>query len=260
LRPTTKSPQQPQSIGQDGFVSLPGENIVTDAANLGGLFGLAFQSSNFAALLSFLETQGTVHVLSSPRISTMNNQKAVLKVGRDELFVTGLSTTTTTVGDNIVTNPNVTLQPFFSGVALDVTPQIDDSGNVTLHIHPTVSNVVSIDTPLNLGTGGLFSLPLASNTISETDSVVKGRDGQVIAIGGLMRQAASSDRSQLPGANNIPVLGGLFRNTNESTEKRELVILLKPIVVKNNNSWSQDLTETHRNIQSLDPHTYYGKR
>jgi MSHA biogenesis protein MshL len=259
LSPTARE-GLPQVIGQDGLVALPGEGIVTDAANLGGLFGLAFQSSNFAALLSFLETQGTVHVLSSPRISTMNNQKAVLKVGRDELFVTGLSTTTTTVGDNIVTNPNVTLQPFFSGVALDVTPQIDDSGNVTLHIHPTVSNVVSIDTPLNLGTGGLYSLPLASNTISETDSVVKGRDGQVIAIGGLMRQAASSDRSQLPGASNIPVLGRLLRNTNEISEKRELVILLKPIIVHNNNSWSQELTETQRSIQSLDPQTYYGKR
>lgn len=247
-------------IGNGRFASLPGQDIVSSAASLGGLFGLAFQTSNFAALISFLETQGTVHVLSSPRIATMNNQKAVLKVGRDELFVTNLSTTTTAVGNTTATSPNVTLQPFFSGVALDVTPQIDDAGNVILHIHPSVSNVVSVDTPINLGAGGSFSLPLASSTISETDSVVKGRDGQVVAIGGLMRQATTSDRSQLPGANNVPVLGALVRNTNEITQKRELVILLRPIVVKGDSTWNQDIMESQRSIQNMDPQNHFGMR
>ena len=248
------------AIGEDGFAAIPGETLVSDGANLNGLFGLAFQTSNFAALLSFLETQGTLHVLSSPRIATLNNQKAVLKVGKDELFVTAISTTTTTVGTSVVTNPNVTLQPFFSGVALDVTPQIDNEGNVTLHIHPYVSNVVTVDTPLNLGSGGLFRLPLASSTVSQADSVVKGRDGQVVAIGGLMREATVSDRSQLPGASNIPVVGGLLRNTNEVTQKRELVILLKPTIVKNNNAWSQDLIERHSHIQALEPRSQVGQR
>lgn len=219
----------------------------------GSLFGLAFQTNNFAALISLLETQGTVHVLSSPRIATLNNQKAVLKVGKDEFFVTSVSSTTNTNGNTTTTSPTVTVQPFFSGVALDVTPQIDEDGNIILHIHPSVSNVTTVDKPLNLGTAGSFSLPLASSTVSETDSVVRGRDGQIVAIGGLMRQAASSDRSQLPGAGDVPVVGGLFRSTNQVTQKRELVILLKPTVVQGNDAWENDMLESQRRIQGLAP-------
>lgn len=224
----------------------------------GSIFGLAFQTNNFAALISFLETQGTVHVLSSPRIATLNNQKAVLKVGTDEFFVTNVSTTTTAVGTTSTTSPTVTVQPFFSGVALDVTPQIDDSGNIILHIHPSVSNVSTIDKPLNLGTAGAFTLPLASSTVSETDSIVRGRDGEIVAIGGLMRQASTSDRSQLPGAGDVPVLGNLFRNTNRVTQKRELVILLKPTVVQGNGTWAQEIGEAQRRIQSLEPRNMQG--
>jgi MSHA biogenesis protein MshL len=236
------------------LASNAGRDIVTGgAAGPGGLFGLAFQSSNFAALISFLETQGTVHVLSSPRIATMNNQKAVLKVGKDEFFVTGISTTTSATGNTSTTTPTVTVQPFFSGIALDVTPQIAEAGNVILHIHPSVSNVTTVDKPLNFGSVGTFTLPLASSTISETDSVVRGQDGQIVAIGGLMRQSTVSDRSQLPGAGNVPVLGGLFRNTSQAMQKRELVILLKPTIVQGNAAWSQDMMESQQRIQGMDP-------
>jgi MSHA biogenesis protein MshL len=232
---------------------IPGFTLAAPAAAAGSLFGLAFQTANFAALISFLETQGNVHVLSSPRIATLNNQKAVLKVGRDEFFVTNVSTTTTAVGTSSTTSPTVTVQPFFSGVALDVTPQIDDSGNITLHIHPSVSNVTTVDKPLNLGAAGSFSLPLASSTISETDSVVRGQDGQIVAIGGLMRQATSSDRSQLPGAGSAPGIGALFRNTSQATQKRELVILLKPTIVQGSATWAQDVMETQQRVQGMTP-------
>ncbi|MEN3367099.1 MAG: biosis protein MshL [Burkholderiales bacterium] len=238
--------------------STPGQDLVSGAgAAAGGLFGLAFQNSNFAALISFLETQGQVHVLSSPRIATMNNQKAVLKVGKDEFFVTGISTTTSATGNTSTTTPTVTVQPFFSGIALDVTPQIAEGGNVILHIHPSVSNVTTVDKPLNFGSAGTFTLPLASSTISETDSVVRGQDGQIVAIGGLMRQSSVSDRSQLPGAGDIPVAGGLFRNTRQSTQKRELVILLKPTIVHGNSAWSQDMMESQQRIQGLDPRSAF---
>ncbi|HJW56077.1 MAG TPA: pilus (MSHA type) biogenesis protein MshL [Burkholderiaceae bacterium] len=219
----------------------------------GSLFGLAFQTNNFAALITFLETQGTVHVLSSPRIATLNNQKAVLKVGKDEFYVTNISSSTTATGTTSTTTPSVTVQPFFSGVALDVTPQIDESGNIILHIHPSVSNVTTVDKPLNLGTAGAFTLPLASSTVSETDSVVRGQNGQIVAIGGLMRQASSSDRSQVPGAGDVPVLGGLFRNTSQVTQKRELVILLKPTVIQDDHAWIQDMQESQARIQNLAP-------
>lgn len=230
--------------------ALPGVNMVTNPSNIGGLFGLAFQTSNFAALIQFLETQGNVQVLSSPRIATLNNQKAVLKVGTDEFFVTNVTTTTTT-GTSTTTTPSVTLQPFFSGIALDVTPQIDENSNITLHIHPSVSKVTTVNKVVDLGSAGSIILPLASSNISETDSIVRAQDGQIVAIGGLMKLTTNDDRSQMPGAGDIPVLGNLFRNASRATVKRELVILLKPTVIQSDASWQQDILESQRRVQGM---------
>lgn len=216
-------------------------NVVATADALGkGFYGLAFQSASFAALVSFLETQGDVRVLSSPRIATINNQKAVLKVGRDELFVTNITTNQTSNGNTTTSSPTVTLQPFFSGIALDVTPQIDDNGTVMLHVHPTVSVVTERQKPIDLGTLGRYTLPLASSSINETDSIVRVRDGEVVAIGGLMQQDSSSDRSGVPGLSEAPVVGGLFRQKTTSRSKYELVILIKPTIVSDDGgSWPQ---------------------
>ena len=212
----------------------------------GGLFGLAFQTSNFAALLNFLESQGSVHVLSSPRIATLNNQKAVLKVGTDDFFVTNVATTTTT-GTATTSTPTVTLQPFFSGIALDVTPSIDENGEIILHVHPSVSKVSTITKTVDLGgTNGSISLPLASSSISETDSIVRARDGQIVAIGGLMRQAAANDSSGLPG---LPK--AMFGQTSQQSEKRELVILLKPTVVNNDKDWSDDVMRSRDRVNGM---------
>jgi MSHA biogenesis protein MshL len=95
-----------------------------------------------------------VHVLSSPRVAAVNNQKAVLKIGTDEFFVTGVTTTTNTSAAGNTVTPSVTLQPFFSGVVLDVTPQIDEKGNILLHVHPSVSQVTTVTKGINLGTAG----------------------------------------------------------------------------------------------------------
>jgi len=238
-----------------GLVSSTGRNIVTATEAAGTLFGLAFQTSNFAALISFLESQGTVHVLSSPRITATNNQKAVLKIGTDEFFVTGVSTTTNTnAAGNGTVSPNVTLQPFFSGVVLDVTPQIDEHGNILMHVHPSVSQVSTVNKSVNLGTSlGALNLPLASSTTSEFDSMVRGQDGKVVAIGGLMRQATTSDRSGVPGVGGLPVIGNLFSNRQEVMQKRELVVLIKPTVIEGDSSWGDDLLNAERRIKDLDP-------
>ncbi len=220
-----------------------GVNTITAGAGLAadalgrGFYGLAFQASNFAAMLNFLETQGNVQVLSSPRIATLNNQKAVLKVGSDELFVTGISTTTVTSTTGATSTPSLTLQPFFSGVSLDVTPQIDDAGNVMLHVHPAVSNVSEKVKNIDLGSLGSFRLPLALSNVSETDSIVRVRDGQIVAIGGLMTQEARDDRTGLPVLGDMPVVGGLFRQRTGSVAKRELVILIRPSVIGAEGPW-----------------------
>jgi len=245
------------SSGATSISATAGSTMTTPSANAGSLFGWAFQKSNFAALISFLETQGNVHVLSSPRIATMNNQKAVLKVGTDEFYVTKVTTNagTTTAGTTTQPTASVDVQPFFSGVSLDVTPQIDDNDNITLHVHPSVSKVSTVTKEINLGTGiGTMTLPLASSNVSETDSIVRGRQGSIIAIGGLMRHASVSDRSQVPGAGDVPLLGNLFRNTNRTTQKRELVILIKPIIVQGDSTWKNEMNETQQRIKMLEPH------
>ena len=245
--------QPPNMTNGSGLTASSGFGLSSAATAAGSMFGLAFQTANFAAMISFLESQGSVHVLSSPRIATMNNQKAVLKIGTDEFYVTGVSTTTNTTSSGATTSPNVTLQPFFSGVVLDVTPQIDADGNIILHVHPSVSQVTTVNKEVDLGSAGSLKLPLAASSTSEMDSMVRSQDGRIVAIGGLMRQATTSDRSQVPGAGDIPVLGALFRNTGQVIQKRELVVLIKPTIVEGANSWNEDLLDSGKRIEALDP-------
>ena len=235
---------------------VPGDNGNLTTSPVGrGFFGLAFQSNNFATLISFLEGQGDVQVLSSPRIATTNNQKAVLKVGTDDYFVTGISTnvTTGTAGGSNVVTPNITLQPFFSGIALDVTPQIDDDGNIILHVHPQVSVVEEKTKNVNLGDLGTYSLPLASSTINETDSIVRVQDGSIVAIGGLMSQEQTTSRNGLPGISGVPGVGALFGQKSMLNRKRELVILMRSTIIKGEESWRTAASEAQDRLQALDP-------
>ena len=242
--------------------SISSSDVTIDAGKYGsavtsaigqGFFGLAFQTANFASLLSFLESQGNVQVLSSPRIATINNQKAVLKVGADEFFVTNVSTTTTSGGSSNTTTPSITLQPFFSGIALDVTPQIDDDNNIVLHIHPSISVVTEKQKVIDLGEQmGTLTLPLANSSVSETDSVVRVQDGNIVAIGGLMKQEQSADANGLPGTSSSG-WGMLFGARDSYLKKRELVILIKPTIIRNESSWKDDLFETQNRMQQLDP-------
>ena len=237
--------------------ALPGNGGALSTSSSGqGFFGLAFQSSNFSALLSFLEGQGDVQVLSSPRIATTNNQKAVLKVGTDDYFVTGItggtSTASSTTTTATQTDPTITLQPFFSGIALDVTPQIDEDGNIILHVHPSVSDVQEKVKNLTVG-GKSYSMPLASSTVNETDSIVRVQDGSIVAIGGLMKQEQSTGRYGLPGISSVPGVGSLFGQKSVSSRKRELVILMRSTIIRGENSWRDASLESQERLQGLDP-------
>jgi MSHA biogenesis protein MshL len=226
-------------------------SIAAGATAPGSVFGLALQTSDFAALLAFVETQGSVNVLSSPRVATINNQKAVLKVGTDDFFVTNVSTTSTSAGNSVVTTPTITVQPFFSGIALDVTPQIDEGNNIILHVHPQVSRVIEQNKVINLGNLGSFTLPLASASVNETDTIVRVQDGNIVAIGGLMRQESLTASSQVPGLGDVPGVGALFQQRNTRTTKSEIVILLKPTIVHSDSEWQRDLADTRERIRVL---------
>ena len=226
----------------------------------GALLGLAIQTQNIAAVVQFLESQGSVQVLSSPRMATLNNQKAVLKVGTDEFFITNIAGGSATVGTTTggtTSFPTLTLRPFFSGVALDVTPQIDEDGSIILHMHPSVSNVSQDDKNVNLGAifGGQVTLPLARSSISETDSVVRVQDGNVVAVGGLMKLDINDNRSGLPGLRDAPGVGGLFGNDRRTMVKKELVILIKPTVLTGDRESAAELRETRDRILGAGPGT-----
>jgi MSHA biogenesis protein MshL len=152
----------------------------------------------------------------------------VIKAGTDEFFVTGVNSNTTT-GESTTTSLDVELTPFFSGVALDVTPQIGEDGSVLLHIHPTVSEVQDQSKRISFG-GSTSDLPLAFSQIRESDSVVRARSGQVIVIGGLMRETRKRSDYKTPGLGSVPVLGNLFKSKRDVSSTVELVLLLRPII------------------------------
>src|SRR6185295_10471541 len=149
--------------------------------------------------------------------------------------------------------PTITLQPFFSGIALDVTPQIDENNNIILHVHPQVSDVIERKKVVDLGTLGVFTLPLASSNINETDTIVRVQDGNIVAIGGLMREKTQTDRNAVPGLGDQPGIGSLFSQRANQSTKTELVILLKPTIVHSDRNWQADLTETRERVRAFEP-------
>lgn len=218
---------------------------------LGGAFALAINTGSFASYVEALSTQGKTTVLSSPRVSTLNNQKAVIKAGDDEYFVTGVQSNTL-VGTASSQASTLDLAPFFSGVALDVTPQLSETGEIILHIHPTVSNVtpkiLSVTTNNTVNT-----LPLAFSEVREADSVVKASSGQLVVIGGLMQVNRTSQDYRIPVLGDIPLLGNLFRSQQKTNLRSELVILLRPIVVSGDGQWAQLSGEEVDHAAALDP-------
>jgi len=253
------------SIFSNGASNLRGQNdalnpnnltgIRSDMANaFGGMFAMSLNLGDFTGFLEFLQTQGDVHVLSSPRVSTVNNQKAVIKVGTDEFFVTDVDTQNNTLAGATGTNQSIDVQltPFFSGVALDVIPQISESGEVTLHIHPSVSEVNEKIKEINLNETNNLTIPLAQSTIRESDSIVRAQSGQVVVIGGLMQNQTRDSTASVPLLGDLPLVGGLFRHKSQVTRKSELVILLRPVVVDGNQTWAEEVQRATQSFGAIN--------
>ncbi|MGS2717658.1 pilus (MSHA type) biogenesis protein MshL [Eionea flava] len=226
-----------------------GVSIEEVSEGVGEVFSSLLRISDIGTLLSLLETQGNLQVLSSPRVSTVNNQKAVIRVGTDQFFVTGISNSTVSNASSTTTSPDIELSSFFSGISLDVTPQISSDGDVILHIHPVISTVSEEQKNIVVGDSA-FSLPLALRDIRESDSIVKAKSGEVIVLGGLMQERLNNVKGTRPGLSNIPLIGRLFNSTNDTRVKSELIILLKPTVV-DQNSWVDDFKASKARFESL---------
>ncbi len=222
----------------------------TATSAFGGVFTLVGSSDSFNLFLELLKGQGDVQVLSSPRVATLNNQKAVIKVGDERFFITNIESTSTVTGASTQTTPSVTFTPFFSGVALDVTPQIDDQNNIILQIHPAVTDVQDDTRSFVLGSEE-FTVPLAKSNIQTTDNVVRARSGQIIVIGGLMREAIVDARAGVPIASEWPVVGDLFKQQAVRRIKSELVILLRPTIVSSSQQWADEIKRSQQHISEI---------
>ena len=209
------------------------------SASLGAVTSLSFLNQDFSGVISLLSTQGNVQVLSSPRVTAINNQKAVIKVGDDEYFVTDVSSQNTITSTTTSVVPDIELTPFFSGIALDVTPQIDENGSVLLHVHPSVIETQEQEKVVSLNQEQIV-LPLAQSTIRESDTIIKAASGEIVVIGGLMQTSISDSESKTPLLGDIPLLGELFTNKSQRETKKELIILLKPTVV-GSGTWAEQI-------------------
>lgn len=212
-------------------------NAISSA--LGGIASISFANNDFSGVLNLLSTQGNVQVLSSPRVTAINNQKAVIKVGNDEYFVTDISSQSTITPSATSVVPDIELTPFFSGIALDVTPQIDDKGSILLHIHPSVIETEEQEKVVTLNEEQIV-LPLAQSTIRESDTVIRANNQEIVVIGGLMQSVATDEVSKTPLLGDIPLLGKAFTNVSKRETKKELIILLKPTIVEAG-TWQQQL-------------------
>jgi MSHA biogenesis protein MshL len=223
-------------------------NIIS--GTIGGTSSLAFNNNDFTGVIDLLSTQGNVQVLSSPRITATNNQKAVIKVGEDEYFVTDISSTTTT-GTSTTTTPEIDLTPFFSGIALDVTAQIDENGEVILHVHPSVTLTKEQVKVIKLDQEEII-LPLAQSSVRESDTIIRAKSGEIVVIGGLIETRKVDIESKTPLLGDIPLLGELFKSKSETTQKKELVIMLKPIVV-GQDTWKNQLQDARSLLKQWFP-------
>jgi MSHA biogenesis protein MshL len=199
-----------------GTIDTPG---IFKIAPYGGILALGAAGTEVALsdIMQAIAEQGDVKILSSPTISTLNNQKAVIRVGnQDVFFITGAIAT-----DNTVTQ---IIQPMTIdiGIILDVTPQIAEDGTIIMNIHPSITDKTGEKTTPD----GKSTFPLLS--VRETDTTVRVRDGQTIIIAGLMQEKTEENYTGVPVLDSIPVLGGVFRYKTQTKRNSELVIMITP--------------------------------
>ena len=190
-------------------------------SNVVGAGRLSETGSNFALLISALATNNNVDLLSTPSITTMDNEEAKIFVGQNVPFRTG----STTTGSNGTTNPFTTIQRQEVGLTLDVTPHVHDGSLIRLEISQEVSEVVENQ---NIGSAGSADLITSTSTI---DTTVLADNNEIIILGGLIRNNTTGTENKVPFLGDIPVLGRLFKSTTTGTEKKNLMIFLRPTVV-----------------------------
>ena len=199
-------------------------NTLTMTQSIGTLqggFNLNVTNDDFTAVIQALSQHGSVNVLSSPTVSTLNNQAAVMRVGTQDVFFT-----TTTQRDSTGTIVQTATVPstINEGVVLDVTPQISADGIITMNIHPTITERTGQATSPD----GL-TVPIVD--IRESDTVVRVAEGDTVVLAGLISSRTLEQVNKVPILGDIPVLGNLFKRITRETRKTDMVILLTPTIM-----------------------------
>jgi MSHA biogenesis protein MshL len=187
-----------------------------------GGFTLALNIGDFSALLNAFATQGKVNVLSSPRVTAMNNEPAIMRIGTQDVFF--VTTTQVNPETGQILQSSVTPQSLTEGVVLSVTSQISADGIIHMSINPSITERTGQATS-RLGD----TVPIVS--VRETDTLVRVRQGETIVIAGLMQDRTSEDTSKVPVLGDVPVVGNLFKRTERRRTKTDLVILLTPTLM-----------------------------
>ena len=201
-----------------------------------GIFVLNYLKDSFSTTIQLLESFGKVKVLSSPKISVLNNQTAMLKVVDNHVFFTIKVTPAVISSTGTITTPATyesKLETVPVGFVMSVTPQISDSDEVTLNVRPTITRIVGYVQDPNpaLATASVISrVPVIQ--ARELESIMKVGNGQIAVMGGLMQDSIDNAKDGVPGLSSLPVLGNLFSYRNEANSKTELVIFMRPVVVK----------------------------
>ena len=228
--PTTVT--NPVAVTSGSFATPGSATTPTFGASAGSfafLLNYVAPGLGLSSTLTLLETFGKVKVLSSPKISVLNNQTAMLKVVNNLVYfeVKNDSTTTTTGTTN---NFTATAKSVSVGLVMSVTPQISENGSILLNVRPTISSKtdeVTDPTP-NLGTAN--KVPVIQTR--EMESMLRLTDGEIAVMGGLMEDKISNTTNQIPGLGDLPGIGNFFRNRSDTSTKTELVIFLKPTIIR----------------------------
>lgn len=217
--------------------SLSGGAAVRQSLNSGNTaFQVGVVGGKFEGFLDALAQQGQINVLSAPRISTLNNQKAIIRIGRQDVFFRAVVTPATTTSAAFVTFTPDTLT---EGIVLSVTPQVGRDGNVMLAIHPTITEKVGEAKAPDGNTAPIVD-------VRETNTVVSVADGQTVFIGGLIQERTQEVVKSVPFLGDIPFLGAAFRSTDQQKKKTELVILITPRILSSENAGSIAASELSR--------------
>jgi len=244
------------TLGQTG---TPGISTTAGALAV-GYINPASKFGNIAASIQLLEQFGNVKVLSSPTLSVMNNQTAMLRVVNNDVYFIVNSTVTpsTVLGGTPLIAYTTTVNTVPVGFTMSVTPQINDNDTVILSVRPSITRLLQPAIDPTPGLAIQNSIPQTSTR--EMESILKIQNNQIAVLGGLMEDQIDKSTNEVPLLGHIPLLGNLFKNRNDTTTKTELVIFLRPIVIKSP-SVNGDFNAFRKNLpdQNFFNESAYGK-